>query len=230
MVEKLNVFLSHSSKDRAIVTRVARELREMALEPWLYEQDIGPGKSIPQELNKALARAAYFLLFWSEAALNSRWVRSEFDAAFFMRADQESVLIVPVLLDDTELPPLLKPISHMDFRRSINAGIARLRTFFGREGFGPEQPPRPLHPGLSCEDKLAAHRNMELSILLKNRLSLNDVREMWIDTFNSTLDNDLPGVPLGVAVGEMILRADQRRVRADLIQSICANRPDVAQN
>jgi hypothetical protein len=230
MVAKRNVFLSHSSTARPVVERVAQELREMGLEPWFYEQDISPGRSIPRELNEALARADYFLLFWSGAALNSRWVQAEFDAAFFERADKESVLIVPLLLDDTELPPLLKPISYVDFRRSVADGIARLRTFFGREGFGPERPPRLLQPGPSCEDKLAAHRNMELRQLLKSRLSLNDVREMWMDTFNSILDNELPGMPLGVVIGEMILRADQRRARGDLIQSICANRPDLARN
>jgi hypothetical protein len=34
---------------------------------------------------------------------------------------------------------------------------------------------------------------------------MSDVREVWIDIFNSSLDNDLPGMPLGVAIGEMIL-------------------------
>jgi len=227
MTGKPNVFLSHSTKNRKIVERVAEEIREMNMAPWLYEQEIHPGDRIPHRLGSGLAKADYFLIFWSADAAKSRWVKSEIDAAFLRWADEESVFLVPVRLDDTELPELLKPIFYMDFRQSINTGISQLRAFFGREGFGPEQPPRLLRPGPACKDKLAPLRNMEMRHLLKARLSLNDVREIWMDVFESRLDDELPGMPLGLAIGEMILRADQRRVRADLIQSICENRPDV---
>jgi hypothetical protein len=230
MAEKPKVFLSHSSNDRLIVERVAEELQAMALEPWLYEQNINPGDDIPQKLNDGLAWANYFLIFWSANAAKSRWVQSEINSTFFRWADKESVLILPIRLDDTELPELLRPISYMDFRQSIDDGVSQLRLFFGREGFGPEQPPRLLYPGLQCMEKLAALRNMELRLLLKARLTLNEVREIWIDVFESRLDDDLPNVPLGLAIGEMILRADQRRVRVDLTQSICANRPDVVRS
>lgn len=230
MATKRKVFLSHNSRDRPTVERVAQELRAMKLVPWLYEENVHPGDSIPGEIDKALAEADYFLLFWSKHALNSRWVRAEYDAAIFRRIDQESVLLVPVLLDGTELPPLLKPISHLDFREGLEKGIARLRKFFGLEGFGPDQPPRRLQVGPSCKQTLAVLRNMDLRLRLKERFSMTDVREVWMDTFNSSVDNDLPGTPLGVAVGEMIIRADQRRLREELLESICANRPDVVKN
>jgi hypothetical protein len=224
------VFLSHSSHDRPVVQRVAAELRGMGLEPWTYEQEISPGDRIPEILNTSLSKADYFLIFWSVHAAKSRWVQSEFDAAFFQWADDRSVVILPILLDETELPPLLKPISHLDFRKSVDAGIAQLRALFGREGFGSEQPPRLLSPGPACTEKLGALRNADLRLRLKGRLALNDVREVWMDVFDSRLDDDLPGMPLGVTVGELILRADQRRVRPELLQSICANRPDVARD
>lgn len=227
MLEKPNVFLSHSSSDRPIVERVAAELRGMSLESWLYEQNIQFGDDIPQKLNDGLAKANYFLIFWSASAAKSRWIQSEMNSAFVRWADKQSVFILPVRLDDTDLPELLRPISFIDFRQGLDDGISQLRLFFGREGFGPEQPPRLLDRNPLCTEKLNALRNMELRLLLKARLALNDVREIWIDVFESRLDDDLPNMPLGLAIGEMILRADQRRVRADLTASICANRPDV---
>lgn len=228
MVDTPTVFLSHSSKDRAIVERVGEELRRMALKPWLDVQQIAPGERIPQKLSTALASAGYFLIFWSSSAANSRWVQSEVDAAFFRWADNQSILIIPVLLDNSELPELLKPISHLDFRKNIDSGLAQLRAFFGREGFGPEQPARRLEDGQSCIDQLAMLRNRDLRLRLKQRLGLNDVREIWMDTFESRLDDDFPNMPSGLSIGEMILRADERHLRNDLLRSICANRPDVA--
>lgn len=228
MAEDRKVFLSYSSTDKSVVEKVAQALREMKLEPWFYEQGIKPGDSIAQELNKNLAKADYFLVFWSAQAALSRWVQAELEAAFFRWADKGSVFFLPIRLDNTELPELLKPISYLDFRKGIGEGISDLRKFFGREGFGPEQRPRLLDPSPGCQEKLNSQRNMDLRLRLKSRLTLNDVREIWMDTFESRLDDDLPGSPLGIAVGEMILRADQRRVRSNLIRSICENRPDVA--
>lgn len=224
---KPTVFLSHSFKDEGIVKRVAKEIRELDLDPWLYQQDIVPGDRIPGKLSTGLANASYFLLFWSRHSVQSRWVQSEVDVALFRWADEKSVLIVPMRLDDTELPELLRPISSMDFREGLESGLLQLRRFFGREGFGPDQPPRLLTRGAGCKDKLASLRDMDLRLLLKSRLALNDVREIWMDAFQSRLDDELPGVPLGVAIGEMLIKSTRHRVRGDLLQSICANRPDV---
>ncbi|NBQ68786.1 MAG: toll/interleukin-1 receptor domain-containing protein [Nitrosomonadaceae bacterium] len=224
----LSVFLSHSSKDRSIVERVSEELRNMGLTPWLDDQQIVAGEQIPRKLSAALADSDYFLIFWSANAKSSRWVQLEIDAAFFQWADAQSILIIPVLLDNTDLPELLKPISHLDFRENIETGLTQLKAFFGREGFGPEQPPRLLETGPNCKDQLSALRNRDLRLLLKKRLGLNDVREIWIDTFESRLEDEFPNMPLGLSIGEMILRADERRLRDDLLESICANRSDVA--
>lgn len=224
----MSVFLSHSSKDRSIVERVSEELRNMGLTPWLDDQQIVAGEQIPRKLSAALADSDYFLIFWSANAKSSRWVQLEIDAAFFQWADAQSILIIPVLLDNTDLPELLKPISHLDFRENIETGLTQLKAFFGREGFGPEQPPRLLETGPNCKDQLSALRNRDLRLLLKKRLGLNDVREIWIDTFESRLEDEFPNMPLGLSIGEMILRADERRLRDDLLESICANRSDVA--
>lgn len=227
MKKKTQVFLSYSSKDRAIVVRVANELRQIGLEPWLDQEQIRPGDRFFDAIGDGLAAAAYYLLFWSANAAQSGWVRAELDASFLRWADERSLVLVPLWLDDTALPELIRPISHVDFRPGFDAGIGPLRKFFGREGFGPEQPPRLLRPDSDCPEKLGAMRNMDLRLLLKARCSLNDVREMWMDVLESRLDDEAPNLPLGLAIGELIMRADQRRVRAELMRSICANRPDI---
>jgi len=220
-------FLSYSSQDRATVERVAEELRATGIETWLDRDQIVGGDRLVEAIGEGIARAGYCFLFWSATAARSRWVQSELDAAYLRWADARSLLLVPLRLDDTPLPELLKAISYLDFRVSPDDGIAQLRKFIGKEGFGSEQPPRLLHADPTCPERLGAMRNMELRLLLKSRCSLNDVREMWMDTFDSRLDDELPNLPLGLAIGELLLRADQRRVRSDLFHSICANRPDV---
>src|SRR5262249_51725712 len=152
---------------------------------------------------------------WSADA-RATWSASAL-ARLIAEAEQHATLVVPVRLDDTELPGLLGSVASIDARGGADAELAALREFLGREGFGPERRPRQLGPRprsmASCRDTLGAMQNMALRVYLKARLSLNDVREVWMDTFASRLDDDLPNAPLGLALGELLLRADQRRAR-----------------
>ena len=49
-----DVFLSHSSKDKAIVRAVAERLHADGLRVWLDDWEIRPGDSIPAKIEAAL--------------------------------------------------------------------------------------------------------------------------------------------------------------------------------
>jgi len=49
-----DVFLSHSSKDKAVVRAVAERLRADGLRVWLDDWEIRPGDSIPAKIEEGL--------------------------------------------------------------------------------------------------------------------------------------------------------------------------------
>ena len=49
-----DVFLSHSSKDKAVVRAVADRLRADGLRVWLDDWEIRPGDSIPAKIEEGL--------------------------------------------------------------------------------------------------------------------------------------------------------------------------------
>ena len=68
------VFLSHSSGDQDEVRRLAIDLRELGIEVWLDEWEIGVGDSISQRIEQGL-RDSHFLAVWlTRAAVASGWV------------------------------------------------------------------------------------------------------------------------------------------------------------
>src|SRR6516162_2150465 len=46
----------------------------------------------------------------------------------------KGVAVLPVLIEDCELPSLLKDRVYADFRRDFNAGLQKLRALFEQEG------------------------------------------------------------------------------------------------
>ena len=60
-----DVFLSHSSKDKAVVRAVAERLRADGLRVWLDEWEIRPGDSIPAKIEEGLEHSRVLVLCMS---------------------------------------------------------------------------------------------------------------------------------------------------------------------
>ncbi|MGW2539678.1 toll/interleukin-1 receptor domain-containing protein [Kitasatospora sp. NPDC001574] len=109
----MHAFLSHNHHDKPAVTPLASRLRMLGLEVWLDSWAIRPGDSIPDKVNEALGLADTALLFWSKNSAESRWVKNEWHTALTRRMNDDSVRIIPIVLDETPLPPLLQPIKYV---------------------------------------------------------------------------------------------------------------------
>jgi hypothetical protein len=106
----VHVFLSHNHRDKDIATLLAAQLRLVGADVWLDDWEIKPGDSIVGRVNEAFGLIDTVLLLWSENAAGSRWVNSEMEAAVARRLSDGSMRIIPVRLDDTELPALLRSL------------------------------------------------------------------------------------------------------------------------
>ena len=72
-----DVFLSHSSKDKAVVRDVAERLRKDGLRVWLDEWVLRPGDSIPAKIEEGLEQSRVLVLCMSAQAFGSDWARLE---------------------------------------------------------------------------------------------------------------------------------------------------------
>jgi hypothetical protein len=74
---KYDVFLSHSSKDKAVVRAVAERLRADGLRVWFDEWEIKPGDSVPKKIDDGLEQPCVLVLCMSANAFGSDWTRLE---------------------------------------------------------------------------------------------------------------------------------------------------------
>lgn len=79
------VFLSHASKDKPFVDRLASDLEKHSIPVWYDKFDLKIGESVPGKINEGIADAQYFAIVLSPAAINSKWVIEELNAGLMKR-------------------------------------------------------------------------------------------------------------------------------------------------
>ena len=110
------VFICHATEDKPFARRIATHLRQAGAEVWLDEWEIKVGDSIVEKINAGLRGATHLLLLLSATSVRKPWVRREFSSALMRQLADNSVRLLPVLLDDCEVPPLLSDIRYADCR------------------------------------------------------------------------------------------------------------------
>lgn len=120
------VFLSHSSKDKPVIQKLATDLTAAGVEIWLDEQRIRVGDSIPEKIAQGLAASDFFLLALSTNSVESEWVKRELNQALIAEIEKRSVVVLPVKLDSCEVPFLIKDKKYADLSKSYRGGLAQL--------------------------------------------------------------------------------------------------------
>jgi len=102
-------FLSHASADKErFVLSFATRLRERGVDVWLDKWEMLPGDSLVDKIfEEGIAAADAMIVVLSRHSVASRWVREEMNAGFVARVQQRCRLI-PVVIDDCEVPVALQ--------------------------------------------------------------------------------------------------------------------------
>ncbi|MEV8504665.1 toll/interleukin-1 receptor domain-containing protein [Actinoplanes sp. NPDC051475] len=119
------VFLSHNHLDKDVVRQLAAQLHLAGADVWFDEWRVQPGDQFPTRISEALAAADTVVVIWSANAAASRWVEAELATALAAQLAGGATRIIPVLLDDTDLPAMLRPIACIDGRHDGTVAVAR---------------------------------------------------------------------------------------------------------
>jgi TIR domain len=100
---------------------LAAQLRLIGVDVWLDDWEIAAGRLDPGKVNEALIAVDTVLVLWSENAARSRWVDAELATALDRHLRDGSVQLIPIRLDDAELPALLQP--HKSLRLEVREDV-----------------------------------------------------------------------------------------------------------
>ncbi len=122
------VFISHSGQDKPFVRRLVADLHQADLKVWIDERELKVGDSIVANIEEGLKDTDYLVIVLSEHSVQSQWVRAELNAALMDQLSGGGTVVLPVRIDDCEIPPLLNSRVYADFRSDYAAGLAQLLT------------------------------------------------------------------------------------------------------
>lgn len=146
-----DIFLSHNSRDKPTVTRVAEKLKRAGLEPWLDAWCLTPGGNWQEELATGLRACSSCAVFVGPHGLGD-WVREELGIALDRAAKDRTFRLFLVLLpglpepfDASALPPFLSTRTWVDLREGIEKTRAFQALINAVKGIapGPEVPIEP---------------------------------------------------------------------------------------
>lgn len=124
------LFISHSSLDKTFVRRLTNNLRKRNVRTWVDERQIKVGQPIPRRIQEGISQCDFFLIVVSEASVRSKWVEQELNSAYFAAVSNRRDSILPVLVDNVELPKAIRHLKFADFRDSFATGLKELLNTF----------------------------------------------------------------------------------------------------
>ena len=127
---KYNAFISYASEDEDFAQQLYTDLKNMAysqnLDIFFAKESIKIGDSVVEKIEQALININYFILVLSKNTSESEWVRNERETVLYYKHKGKQIKIIPIIIGDVEIPPLLVSNLHIDFQNDYQKGLQKL--------------------------------------------------------------------------------------------------------
>jgi len=120
------IFISYSRSDSEFVDRLAMQLVGRNARIWLDKWELNVGDSLLDRIQEAVQGASALVVVLSQASVASEWCRREINGGLIRELDEKRVVVMPVLLEDCEVPIFLRDKLFADFRTNYDEGFETL--------------------------------------------------------------------------------------------------------
>lgn len=117
------IFISYSHSDKHFVDVLAKQLVRHHVNVWLDRWELSIGDSILQKVQEALDESSALLVVLSKASAQSEWCKKEINGGFLKELEEKRVFVLPVLLEDCDIPLFARGKLYADFRSSFDDGL-----------------------------------------------------------------------------------------------------------
>jgi hypothetical protein len=124
----MSIFISHSHKDKEFVDKLGVKLTFERIPVFVDRWEMNVGDSITQKIELAITDSSFLLVVLSKNSVNSDWCKREITSGLMLELERRRVVVLPVLIEDCEIPLFLRDKFYADFREDFNYGFDQIRT------------------------------------------------------------------------------------------------------
>jgi len=117
------VFISYSHADELIVNKLAAHLVKHNANVWVDTWELSVGDSILNRVQEAIQESSALLVILSKTSVASEWCKKELSAGLMRELDEKRVVVLPVLVEDCEIPMFLREKMYADLRTDFERGL-----------------------------------------------------------------------------------------------------------
>jgi hypothetical protein len=142
------VFLSHNHKDKDFANKLGTDLEEHGVRVWIDEAELEVGDSLIKKIESAIAEVDYLAAVLSKNSISSEWVKRELEIALNREIHNKRVFVLPLLIDDCDIPGFLQGRIFIDYREKskYQQNLEKILQRLGAKHAVP--PPPPAQKGL----------------------------------------------------------------------------------
>lgn len=129
------IFISHTGADKEFVRKLRDDLKAAGVERvWVDEAEIEIGDSLIQKIEEGLRESPFVAAVLSPRSVTAPWVQKELNSAMNREIKNRKVVVLPLLIEDCEIPTFLEDKLYGDFRSkekysaSMDKLLRRLRV------------------------------------------------------------------------------------------------------
>lgn len=119
-------FISYSHEDKDFVDLLAAELALQRRHVWVDRWELKVGDSLIRRIESAITDASGLIVILSKASVVSEWFRKELSAGLIRELEEKRVVVLPVRIDDCDIPLFLREKKYADFRTDFEEGLNQI--------------------------------------------------------------------------------------------------------
>ena len=93
---------------------------------WVDTWELNVGDSILNRVQDAIEESSALLVILSKSSVESEWCKKELSAGLMRELDEKRVVVLPVLVEDCEIPVFLREKMYADLRNDFESGLHKV--------------------------------------------------------------------------------------------------------
>lgn len=105
---KPDIFISHSSRDKAAALHLATTLKCCAIDVWLDDWELEVGQSLTDEIAKAMDDSRFIAILITETYNKTVWTKTEYKKALAREQKEDRTVMLPLIVGEAQIPDFLE--------------------------------------------------------------------------------------------------------------------------